>query len=514
MVARLAAELIDELGPLTDQLVTMLRQADESYLAVDIEDLRRSVRGNLASFVGDLASQRSPSTSSSRDTARRRAEQGVPLGSLLHAYRLGFHVIWGALADRALRKGPEWLDGLVRGSATVWAWVDTSSEAVNAEYRDALVESARKDEQQRMLLLDALFEGRLGEWKMLGGSLPAIGLPERGPYLAVSAETAGAGTENLPGVGQFLRRRGVPSAWRLRADEQVGLVAISHDRNALIIRDLLAEVATGRVGISPEYDDALDTGRGLGIAAVARRCLPPGSTGVASIDDDSVAALVAGAPEISVRLVHGLLGRVVALAPEERDILLGHVADLARVRRERLRRRTAAVLPPQHRAQPAAPPRRAQRSVTQRSPRRGRPVYRRSGSQAPRAGPGAASGVTAAAARRDRGFPHQGEIGEAAARRTRPAPATSTPLIGCHPHHAGAVFSSGYRTESQPAVACRSCSAYRRCGGCNASWGCAGKASRRADRPCRCWSPARGSASPTAASTAAKESPATGICSR
>lgn len=322
VVAQLAAELIDELGDLSEQLVAMLRQADEAYLAVEIDDLRRSVRANLASFVGDLASQRSPSTSSSRDTARRRADQGVPLGSVLHAYRLGFHVIWGALADRALRKGPEWLDGLVRGSATVWAWVDTSSEAVNAEYRDALIESARQDEQQRMLLLDALFEGRLGEWKMLGGSLPAVGLPERGHYLAVSAETPGAGLENLPGASQFLRRCGVPSAWRLRADEQVGLVAVSRDRNALVVRDLLAQVATGRVGISPEYDDALETGRALGIAAVARRCLPPGSAGVVTIDDDSVAALVACAPEISGRVVHRLLGRVADLAQEEQDILL------------------------------------------------------------------------------------------------------------------------------------------------------------------------------------------------
>jgi DNA-binding PucR family transcriptional regulator len=157
---------------------------------------------------------------------------------------------------------------------------------------------------------------------MLGGSLPAIGLPERGPYLAVSAETPGAGSENLPGAAQFLRRRGVPSAWRLRADEQVGLIAVSQDRNPRVIRDLLTEAATSRVGISAEYDDALDTSRALGIAAVARRCLPPGSTGVASIDDDWVAALVAGAPEISARVVHRLLGQVVALAPAERDILL------------------------------------------------------------------------------------------------------------------------------------------------------------------------------------------------
>ena len=240
VVARLAAELVDELGDLTEQLLVMIRQADESYLAVETDDLRRAVRANLASFVGDLASQRSPSTSSSRDTAQRRAGQGVPLGSVLHAYRLGFHVIWGALADRALRKGPEWLDGLVRGSATVWAWVDTSSEAVNAGYRDALIESAREDEQRRMLLLDTLFGGRPGEWKMLGGSMPAIGLPERARYLAVSAETPGTGIENLPAPGQFLRRSGVPSAWRLRADEQVGVVAVSQDRTALAVRELLA----------------------------------------------------------------------------------------------------------------------------------------------------------------------------------------------------------------------------------------------------------------------------------
>jgi len=322
VVARLATELINELGALTEQLVIMLRQADESYLAVDVQDLRGNVGTNLASFVGDLAAQRSPSTSSSRDTARRRADQGVPLGSVLHAYRLGFHIIWGALADKALRKGPEWLDGLVRESATVWAWVNTSSEAVNAGYRDALVESARKDEQQRMLLLDALFEGRLGEWKMLGGSLPAIGLPERGPYLTVIAETPAVGVENLAEASAFLRRRGVPSAWRLRADEQAGLVAVRQDRNAQVVRDLLTKVATGRVGISPEFDDAFDTCRALEVAAVARRCLPRGCTGVASIDDDWAAALLAGAPEISARVVHRLLGQVVAISPAERDILL------------------------------------------------------------------------------------------------------------------------------------------------------------------------------------------------
>src|SRR5262249_59954450 len=114
---------------------------------------------------------------------------------------------------------------------------------------------------------------------------------------------AGAGVENLRGAGAFLRRRGVPSAWRLRADEQVGLVAVSRDRNAHAVRNLLAQIATSRVGISPEYDNALETSRALENAAVARKCLPPGSTGVTTIDDDAVAAaIVACAPEIPSRV--------------------------------------------------------------------------------------------------------------------------------------------------------------------------------------------------------------------
>lgn len=322
VVARLAREVIPELGDLTEQLVGQLRHSDRDYLTVPVRDLRDTVRWNFGSFLGDLAEQRSPSTASSRETGRRRAGQGVPLASVLRAYRLGSQVIWQALADRALQAGPAELEGLVRESGAVWTWVDTSSEAVNAEYHEALIESARRDEQQRLLLLDALFEGRLGEWKLLGGSLHAIGLPERGPYLAVSAETREAGSENLPGVSQVLRRRGIACAWRLRAGEQVGVIALSREHSFRLVRDLLASLASGRVGLSPGYDDAMDTARSLVVAAVARRCLPAGSGGVATIDDNPAAALIAGAPDVSARVVRQLLRGLAGLPPGEREMLL------------------------------------------------------------------------------------------------------------------------------------------------------------------------------------------------
>ena len=77
------------------------------------------------------------------------------------------------------------------------------------------------------------------------------------------------------------------------------------------------------MGISPQFDDALDAGRSLEIAAIARRCLPPGSADVATIDDDPVATIVASAPDISGRVVRHLLGRVADLSAAEQELLLG-----------------------------------------------------------------------------------------------------------------------------------------------------------------------------------------------
>src|SRR5260370_237139 len=84
---------------------------------------------------------------------------------------------------------------LARAAAGVWTGTDGHSGAVTADYHGPLTELARRDERQRTLLLDALFEGRRAEWNVLNGSLRALDLPDRGPYVAVSAETPEAGTE-------------------------------------------------------------------------------------------------------------------------------------------------------------------------------------------------------------------------------------------------------------------------------------------------------------------------------
>src|SRR5665213_2207321 len=99
VVSNLAAKLLESVPAMTDRLVSLIRKADERYLDVTDEQLYRSCQENLFCTLTDLAAQRPVHSDAARETARSRAEQGVPIGSVLHAFRLGFTVIWEAMVE-------------------------------------------------------------------------------------------------------------------------------------------------------------------------------------------------------------------------------------------------------------------------------------------------------------------------------------------------------------------------------------------------------------------------------
>lgn len=318
-MATLAAPLLDRLPVLTEQLVNLICAEEEVYREADsrvIEDVRRSCHENLSGVVRDLAGLGPLRVGAPRETARRRAEQGVPLASVLHAYRLGLRVIWEALLDE-MSDHPQELRHVV---TRMWTILDTASQAVAGAYEETLVDLARRDERRRTLLLDNLLEGHQLLGDLQAKLAPALGLPDKGMFVAVSAEVPAAGSEGLPRADQVLRLQGIRSVWRLRADEQVGVVAL--DRPAGVVQELLGSVAVTRAGISPPYADLRETARGLALAALARRCVGPGRTGVEALDAHPLGVLVAGAPETAECVARGILGPVLELDPDERDVLL------------------------------------------------------------------------------------------------------------------------------------------------------------------------------------------------
>ena len=100
----LGAALLDDLDALADRLTVMVLQREPVYAELDlVEEMRRACRINMERGVQVFA-ERVPDGAIRRTRpgrpAARRARQGVPLESVLGAYRLGGRVMWESLLDK------------------------------------------------------------------------------------------------------------------------------------------------------------------------------------------------------------------------------------------------------------------------------------------------------------------------------------------------------------------------------------------------------------------------------
>jgi PucR C-terminal helix-turn-helix domain/GGDEF-like domain len=317
----LAEELLGETPAMAEEVVRTLAR-DTAYTNIGADELCKSVQHNLEAVLRSLAERGQTDIDPPRETIRRWAERGIALESVLNASRLGFGKLWEQMCLLTLRRYPERLQDLVRDGSRIWELLEAFSRLVASIYQETVVEAVQRDRERRMALVDALFEGRLAVWRRLGGDLRMLGLPDKGVYLAVSAEAPVSGAECLPDVEEYLRRRGVSSVWRLRADEQVGLIALGHLGMKTMVTKMLTSLAKGRVGLCAPFADATETAAALARAALARRCLPLGKAGTATVEDDPLASLVASSPDLSLEVARLWFGKVMDLDPEERHMLL------------------------------------------------------------------------------------------------------------------------------------------------------------------------------------------------
>jgi hypothetical protein len=328
VLASVAAEVLDgDVAALAREVVERLRADEPVCRRLDAAVLAGEVAAQLDATLGRLSGEdHADGDAGMTAVGRRRAGQNIPLAVVLRGLQTSASVVWRELAGRAAARSPRDMADFLEQSAAFWAVLDGQSCALAAGYDAGLTALTDADRERRRLLLDALVDGRLGEWSRLGGSLTRLGLPEEGPYVAVSAEQDAAGRPPLPGVEDFLAGHGVRSAWRTTADGTVGIVAIGEWRTVTSIRELLGTLATGRVGLSRSYSDALHSSVAMARAMVARRCLPAGAVGVTAIDDDPVAALLASSVETSTEVSRLLLGAVMELPDAEQQTLLATLA--------------------------------------------------------------------------------------------------------------------------------------------------------------------------------------------
>ncbi|MFJ7333159.1 PucR family transcriptional regulator [Streptomyces sp. NPDC101110] len=319
VVSALHARL-PELGERMAQRIRSDVDAYKDEALIPFDSLRRSCTANADLLLGQLGRAGAQDPSPARETGRLRAEQGVPLADTLHAYRIGFELLWTDILAEA-RTHPEVTDAqLVSQSAEVWALFGRYAEAVAAAYRETTAELTSRRQARRSALVEALFTGVIAD-RTLWEAARELGLPDRGPYVVVAAAADAPGEEPLAGTETALRQAQIRFAWRLLPDQQIGLAALPTTTAEGTCLRILRR-AGARVGVSPCFPSLRDTPQALRFARLALAGIPGTGPGVARFDDDPLAMVVAAAPAEAAHLVEVVLQPLLDLPAAERARLL------------------------------------------------------------------------------------------------------------------------------------------------------------------------------------------------
>ncbi|MGA4844226.1 PucR family transcriptional regulator [Streptomyces sp. G45] len=319
----LATALLVDIDRLTDDLVADIRVHSPLYASsgpVAPGDLWSACRRNVElalNDLGELPSSGRHIDDAATETGRLRAEQGVPLATVLRAFRRGGRVIWQAVADRMRDRPPAQQRMLGDIAGAVWETVDRFSSVMADSYRLTTVELHHREDSRRGALFEALLDGRGGDPAVAGAAAAALGVPLRDRYAVVVIAQDPASPAD---PGPVLEAAGLWSFWRPRAEVLAGLVRLGSAEPAE-----LAEVLRGVVrctsGISPTFEELPLADQALRLAGRALATLPAGSGAVAALDDRLVHALLGVDPELAERTVRRYLGGVLRCG-SERQVLL------------------------------------------------------------------------------------------------------------------------------------------------------------------------------------------------
>ncbi|MFE3663753.1 helix-turn-helix domain-containing protein [Streptomyces sp. NPDC059164] len=371
---RAARVLVASLPALTDRLVEALYAQEPAYRAAidsDRAEVWQEVHHSLRHNVGSLIQPREFRESAHRTSrwiGEVRAEQGVPLDAVLHAFRMGGAMVWQDLVDETARRDPDDIRLLVHVAADVWNFVDEHCGIVADAYRQAERRLSWRRENRQRLMVAALLDGtaRIAD---LAEAAEMLGLPEQGRYavLAVAGNHRGAtggapaaavgGPEApLPGAGGGVRpsvslpgpEGGVrPSAplpgpegvvrpspalpaaepggavlWHPGPDADFAILPLTGPSGELSELAATLDVPPGtRAGIGSAVEGLAALGEARRLAETALRACPA-SGGTVLLDEHLPDALVVSSPALAGALADRVLGPLERLDPTDRDVIV------------------------------------------------------------------------------------------------------------------------------------------------------------------------------------------------
>ena len=293
---------------------------------VPIDDLHQSLQDNLTFIFSNLGRPGSHDLAGPRRTGRRRAEQGAPLAAVQSSYQLGFRFIWDTLVAEAHQTGIVPDAELVGIASEVWMLNTLFTTELATAYRDALTEQLLCQDQERSALVRRCSTGGSPARQRCGRPPTCWGFPTR-----ACSSSWPRRSPRWPGT----RCRGSRAACRCGESGRPGGCCPSSggDRVAEIARVTprrwwrsCVRALVARVGVSPVYTGLERTSQALHLARIALASSPAGDPTVNVFDDAPLPVLVVSSPTTSYRVTKTILGPLLDINPDERDMLLNTLA--------------------------------------------------------------------------------------------------------------------------------------------------------------------------------------------
>ncbi|MDL9936333.1 helix-turn-helix domain-containing protein [Gordonia sp. ABSL1-1] len=315
---RITTLLIRRLDGLSVRVTEAIQRDVEFYATTDVvtaAEIEETIADNFARVIQGLRGNEDFDTGPARVTGSGRAAAGVPLAALMHAYRIGFQIMWAEFRQVAEAHPQLSRRALLDATARMWLAEDRFISDMAVAHREQTTGNVLDDAAERAALTEHLLEGRITSTATLWEVAAHLRIPTRGPYLAVAAAPPSVGKQALPGIESRLRAIDLHSAWRLLPDEQIGLVHVPTVEARRTALALLGRTATGRVGVSAAYPELADTPQSLRYARIALNS--PG-TGLTEFDASVLGIAAVSAPAVTTDLARTVLRGLYSLSAEDR----------------------------------------------------------------------------------------------------------------------------------------------------------------------------------------------------
>ncbi len=163
VVGSLVAQIEDELDAVVAAIGNRIREEIPDFQRLPVATLATAVRGNVSRALAALRELRDPTPDELERAAaigRERAEQGLTVDAVLHAYRISITAVWSRFGELAREQGAD-VATVLAFSETLWRWADAVMDVVAAAHREVELEHAREEQQRRDAFVFALLTGTL-----------------------------------------------------------------------------------------------------------------------------------------------------------------------------------------------------------------------------------------------------------------------------------------------------------------------------------------------------------------